>query len=173
MPPGGAGFGSAALAQSPQKRRGIVQERPRQGHVIQVRVRDRPDRETIEAVDGRAGEREQDGRVRRDDELRVALDQIEQDGEQAELVLRGQRSLGLVQQVQAAGYEPALKQIEERLPVRARVRIPSVAALHVADRKSTRLNSSHSQISYAVFCLKKKKKKTKQLTRSVSIHNLL
>src|SRR5688572_31255237 len=30
-----------------------------------------------------------------------------------------------------------------------------------ADRKSTRLNSSHSQISYAVFCLKKKKKKKK------------
>src|SRR2546428_1917682 len=28
----------------------------------------------------------------------------------------------------------------------------------VADRKSTRLNSSHDQISYAVFCLKKKKK---------------
>src|SRR5688572_32104007 len=30
------------------------------------------------------------------------------------------------------------------------------------DRKSTRLNSSHSQISYAVFCLKKKKTKKKQ-----------
>src|SRR5438309_9206886 len=29
---------------------------------------------------------------------------------------------------------------------------------HPADRKSTRLNSSHSSISYAVFCLKKKKK---------------
>src|SRR5688572_32535328 len=29
---------------------------------------------------------------------------------------------------------------------------------HELDRKSTRLNSSHSQISYAVFCLKKKKK---------------
>src|SRR2546422_7170887 len=29
------------------------------------------------------------------------------------------------------------------------------------DRKSTRLNSSHGYISYAVFCLKKKKKKTK------------
>src|SRR2546427_4120420 len=29
------------------------------------------------------------------------------------------------------------------------------------DRKSTRLNSSHSQISYAVFCLKKKKPKTR------------
>src|SRR5260221_8995400 len=30
------------------------------------------------------------------------------------------------------------------------------------DRKSTRLNSSHTVISYAVFCLKKKKKKTKK-----------
>src|SRR2546430_9104774 len=35
----------------------------------------------------------------------------------------------------------------------------AAAALHGdTDRKSTRLNSSHSQISYAVFCLKKKKK---------------
>src|SRR5688572_32661628 len=33
------------------------------------------------------------------------------------------------------------------------------------DRKSTRLNSSHSQISYAVFCLKKKKKKKKEKTK--------
>src|SRR5206468_10842100 len=32
------------------------------------------------------------------------------------------------------------------------------------DRKSTRLNSSHDQISYAVFCLKKKKKKKKNHT---------
>src|SRR5438094_6768053 len=32
------------------------------------------------------------------------------------------------------------------------------------DRKSTRLNSSHRTISYAVFCLKKKKKKTKHQT---------
>src|SRR2546430_4013491 len=30
-------------------------------------------------------------------------------------------------------------------------------SVHGVDRKSTRLNSSHSQISYAVFCLKKKK----------------
>src|SRR3712207_7766021 len=30
-------------------------------------------------------------------------------------------------------------------------------AVHPADRKSTRLNSSHANISYAVFCLKKKK----------------
>src|SRR2546430_10549252 len=34
-----------------------------------------------------------------------------------------------------------------------------VAARGERDRKSTRLNSSHSQISYAVFCLKKKKKR--------------
>src|SRR5690554_7416417 len=32
--------------------------------------------------------------------------------------------------------------------------------LRLADRKSTRLNSSHVRISYAVFCLKKKKAKT-------------
>src|SRR5688572_30872630 len=35
------------------------------------------------------------------------------------------------------------------------------------DRKSTRLNSSHSQISYAVFCLKKKKKKKKRTTQEI------
>src|SRR5688572_22984425 len=34
----------------------------------------------------------------------------------------------------------------------------------IVDRKSTRLNSSHSQISYAVFCLKKKKKKKNKNT---------
>src|SRR2546427_7581058 len=41
---------------------------------------------------------------------------------------------------------------EELLPMRMAL---------VLDRKSTRLNSSHSQISYAVFCLKKKKKNQK------------
>src|SRR2546427_6630999 len=34
------------------------------------------------------------------------------------------------------------------------------------DRKSTRLNSSHSQISYAVFCLKKKKQNTYRTSRN-------
>src|SRR2546430_11471798 len=38
-----------------------------------------------------------------------------------------------------------------------RARAKFFAAPQEADRKSTRLNSSHSQISYAVFCLKKKK----------------
>src|SRR5205085_7869631 len=34
--------------------------------------------------------------------------------------------------------------------------LPSRRAMAMTDRKSTRLNSSHSQISYAAFCLKKK-----------------
>src|SRR5207245_7808974 len=41
----------------------------------------------------------------------------------------------------------------------------------LADRKSTRLNSSHGSISYAVFCLKKKKKKQKlNFIRSILTH---
>src|SRR5688572_31104647 len=40
------------------------------------------------------------------------------------------------------------------------------------DRKSTRLNSSHSQISYAVFCLKKKTKtQNKNITPATHINN--
>src|SRR3712207_8067371 len=41
--------------------------------------------------------------------------------------------------------------------------------VEVQDRKSTRLNSSHANISYAVFCLKKKKNNNK----NKYIHNLL
>src|SRR2546427_5470042 len=44
----------------------------------------------------------------------------------------------------------------------AKPRLAHPAAWLGTDRKSTRLNSSHSQISYAVFCLKKKKKKKKK-----------
>src|SRR2546430_9125653 len=40
------------------------------------------------------------------------------------------------------------------------------------DRKSTRLNSSHSQISYAVFCLKKKKTE-KHIIRHTVIYDLI
>src|SRR2546421_8291099 len=41
----------------------------------------------------------------------------------------------------------------------------------VLDRKSTRLNSSHDQISYAVFCLKKKKKKQKRSNSDARSHS--
>src|SRR2546430_8876451 len=44
------------------------------------------------------------------------------------------------------------------------------AAQDGLDRKSTRLNSSHSQISYAVFCLKKKKKQATEIAFHSLIH---
>src|SRR5688572_33431916 len=44
------------------------------------------------------------------------------------------------------------------LPERRLVELAAYAPQWARDRKSTRLNSSHSQISYAVFCLKKKNK---------------
>src|SRR5690348_17628084 len=40
------------------------------------------------------------------------------------------------------------------------------------DRKSTRLNSSHPSISYAVFCLKKKKKKNTKIEQTKNIKKL-
>src|SRR2546427_8521688 len=47
---------------------------------------------------------------------------------------------------------------ESGSPTPAIVIVALAPRLAIRDRKSTRLNSSHSQISYAVFCLKKKKK---------------
>src|SRR3712207_7919917 len=49
--------------------------------------------------------------------------------------------------------------VAEHEPPRARERRLDLPG-RVGDRKSTRLNSSHANISYAVFCLKKKKKQT-------------
>src|SRR2546430_12521014 len=51
-------------------------------------------------------------------------------------------------------------------PARAITVTPTTNAEEIGDRKSTRLNSSHSQISYAVFCLKKKKQQ--HLARTMS-----
>src|SRR6266853_3426857 len=55
----------------------------------------------------------------------------------------------------AADLRPGLLLDALQVPLRAHERV----VMRSRDRKSTRLNSSHSQISYAVFCLKKKKKK--------------
>src|SRR5688572_31453831 len=55
--------------------------------------------------------------------------------------------------------DPALRGVDPRA-ARAAAARQRRRAHGRRDRKSTRLNSSHSQISYAVFCLKKKKKKT-------------
>src|SRR2546427_7414590 len=56
-----------------------------------------------------------------------------------------QRSVGNVRHARGRAHSAAAGTDALRVPERVR------------DRKSTRLNSSHSQISYAVFCLKKKK----------------
>src|SRR3712207_7400319 len=53
-----------------------------------------------------------------------------------------------------------------RAPDPGRARVPDLVRLVepvLLDRKSTRLNSSHANISYAVFCLKKKKKQQYKL----------
>src|SRR6266550_3239327 len=55
-------------------------------------------------------------------------------------------------------------------------RVIQQPSLAVEDRKSTRLNSSHGYISYAVFCLKKKKKKknyVKQLNRKLVLISII
>src|SRR2546430_13595365 len=65
-----------------------------------------------------------------------------------DVVLDGER---VVKLKPVFGY---LHRNHEKIGVRHRAQIARV--LTDLDRKSTRLNSSHSQISYAVFCLKKK-----------------
>src|SRR5688572_32675432 len=59
--------------------------------------------------------------------------------------------------------EPAAKPSRpEAASAKSEAPASAAAQPREVDRKSTRLNSSHSQISYAVFCLKKKKKKNKK-----------
>src|SRR2546430_4824313 len=60
-----------------------------------------------------------------------------------------ERNIGLLSSVSGIGKKTA-----ERLALEL---ADKVGEFVTGDRKSTRLNSSHSQISYAVFCLKKKK----------------
>src|SRR5688572_31897301 len=65
---------------------------------------------------------------------------------------------------QALALEDELTRTQARSFVRCiqtSWRVPAIRWSENEDRKSTRLNSSHSQISYAVFCLKKKKKTIK------------
>src|SRR3712207_6973333 len=55
--------------------------------------------------------------------------------------------------------------VERRVGVEEQVQV--AARRGFLDRKSTRLNSSHANISYAVFCLKKKKKNSSTFTLNV------
>src|SRR2546430_12451862 len=69
------------------------------------------------------------------------------------------RSIGL-DHVDGVSFQERAEALAARQAFAGRDRQWSVATQldEALDRKSTRLNSSHSQISYAVFCLKKKKK---------------
>src|SRR3712207_7324262 len=73
--------------------------------------------------------------------------------------------------VEGHGPEPAAGQAQRRALPRscAAVRaLPGEQVLDGRDRKSTRLNSSHANISYAVFCLKKKKNFTSALLSTIT-----
>src|SRR5947209_12413722 len=68
------------------------------------------------------------------------------------------------------GKCPELRAVLSQRVVRQVRAVPDgLVAIELQDRKSTRLNSSHANISYAVFCLKKKKK-TKKKGRRVRHH---
>src|SRR5204863_1645348 len=62
------------------------------------------------------------------------------------------------------GVEPPLAD-----PESAGLPVSRPASNWQADRKSTRLNSSHVEISYAVFCLKKKKKNKTNMTTEANL----
>src|SRR5258707_7338555 len=82
-------------------------------------------------------------------------------------------------QEQIAVYQALRSRFQQiTVPAGLKEQILSERRAHVAagprvkrrDRKSTRLNSSHANISYAVFCLKKKNKETQiRSSRSVSL----
>src|SRR5689334_23932633 len=61
----------------------------------------------------------------------------------------------------------SLQRVENGVPAGSFGELVGSRGRHRPDRKSTRLNSSHSSISYAVFCLKKKKKKKKIILTNI------
>src|SRR5438876_2968194 len=83
--------------------------------------------------------------------------------EEAILALRGEGPEDLMEVTYGLGVEMLLAAGIEKTSKQARKRLEPALASGLAaeklDRKSTRLNSSHPSISYAVFCLKKKKNK--------------
>src|ERR1022692_856944 len=93
-------------------------------------------------------------------------------------VARGQRTHGVAEVDERLVYRLHLRPFfDQELrfpPIRTKHAVADEAAAvshqnpDLADRKSTRLNSSHLVISYAVFCLKKKKKQTKIYTSVIA-----
>src|SRR3712207_6908667 len=76
-------------------------------------------------------------------------------------------------ELEADVIEPALAKAREIAAIAEahREELAASGAGEAEDRKSTRLNSSHANISYAVFCLKKKKNTITVLTHSY--HDLI
>src|SRR5688572_32234224 len=72
------------------------------------------------------------------------------------ICVRGTNMYGVLN---TQGQTRALKVYSEWSERIAKGEVPAAPPRPSGDRKSTRLNSSHSQISYAVFCLKKKRRK--------------
>src|SRR3712207_7313893 len=71
----------------------------------------------------------------------------------------------------AAGGEPPQPRRPAGRPVAVGARGDRATGALRVDRKSTRLNSSHANISYAVFCLKKKKNSGESISRTSSGQN--
>src|SRR2546426_3554131 len=75
----------------------------------------------------------------------------------------------LFRSIPAAHPQPAQRRVAHQLPLQPQTnRSRNEDVVERSDRKSTRLNSSHLVISYAVFCLKKKKRSTSPPTVSAS-----
>src|SRR2546430_8406944 len=66
-----------------------------------------------------------------------------------------------------------VRRVEDRQDRRRGNDPPMEKGVALADRKSTRLNSSHSQISYAVFCLKKKKQNTQYIKQLITHQHII
>src|SRR5438876_5888066 len=76
------------------------------------------------------------------------------DAAEADVLILGAGGAGLCAALHAADASPKLR--------------VTVVVKGLLDRKSTRLNSSHPSISYAVFCLKKKRNTTRSTTMSTT-----
>src|SRR3712207_6879442 len=100
------------------------------------------------------------------EKLRLLIRQLQrgQFGRRSEKLDPDQLQLGLEDLEQATAAVEAAQETpagqDTPRPARTRRRNLGTLPAHLPDRKSTRLNSSHANISYAVFCLKKKNKPT-------------
>src|SRR3712207_8343599 len=76
---------------------------------------------------------------------------------------RGREEIIRVEDCSVVFGRRAKQALEMRRSGSSKAEVERETGSTIGDRKSTRLNSSHANISYAVFCLKKKKKMRKSL----------